>query len=137
MKTLLAFLAILSCCPLQAQNIEHQIVASQFGAYQVPTVGNGFAFPPDSCQVSGGGKNFPAFTVGVPIKVVDSNPAHIEVQTPVAVNLNNNNCSVSMTTTYSHASFYLTSGTGGLQEALNAGQVTGGANTVILDQKAY
>jgi hypothetical protein len=138
MKTLLAFLAILLCCSqMQAQNVEGQIIASQFGEYQVPTIGNGFAFPPASCQVTGGNKNFPAFTVGVPIKAVDTNPAHIEVDTPVAVNLSNNTCSVSMTTTYSHSSFYLTSGTGGLQEALDAGQVTGGNNTVILNQQWY
>lgn len=120
-----------------AQNIEHQIVASQYGSYQVPTIGQGYSFPPASCQIAAGGKNFPAFARTVPIKIVDSNPAQIEVVTPVAVNVNNNNCSVSMNTTYSHISFYLTSGTGGLQESLNAGQVTGGANTVILDQQWY
>lgn len=120
-----------------AQNIEHQIVASQYGSYQVPTVGQGYSFPPASCQIAGGGKNFPAFKQSVPVKIVDSDPTHTEIATPVAVNVNNNNCSVSMSTTYNHISFYLTSGTGGLQEALNAGQVTGGANTVILDQQWY
>jgi hypothetical protein len=138
MKYFLSLLALVTfCVQVQAQNIEHQIVASQYGEFQVPTIGNGFAFPSASCQVTGGAKNFPAFTVGVPIKVVDSNPLHIEVDTPVAVNVNGSTCSVSMTTTYSHTSFYLTSGTGGLQEALNSGQVTGGANTVILDQQWY
>ena len=58
--------------PTQAQNVEGQIVASQFGEYQVPTVGNGFSFPPETCEVSGGNRNFPAFTPGVPTKIVDT-----------------------------------------------------------------
>ncbi len=123
---------------LEAQNIEGQIVASQFGEYQVPTVGNGFSFPPDSCQVNGGNRNFPAFTSGVPIKIVDTNPAFTEVVTPVAVIVNSGVCAVSMTTSYTHSSFYLTSGTGGLQEALNNGnQHTGETNTVILNADWY
>ena len=137
MKKLLALSAILCCACLQAQNVEHQIIASQYGEFKVPSVGTGFTFPPDSCQVSGGNKNFPAFTTGVPIKIVDANPALTEVVTPVAVFLSNNNCSVSMSPVNQHSSFYLTSGTGGLQEALNAGQVYGTANTVILDQEWY
>ncbi len=122
----------------EAQNIEGQIVASQFGEYQVPTVGNGFAFPPDTCQVNGGNRNFPAFTTGVPIKIVDTNPAYTEVVTPVAVIVNSGICAVSMTTSYPHTSFYLTSGTGGLQEALNNGnQRAGTPNTVILNADWY
>jgi hypothetical protein len=119
----------------QAQNIEHQIVASQFGEYRVPSVGNGFAFPPDTCQVSGGGKNFAAFTAGMAIKIVDSQPSHTEVVTPVAVFINS--CAVSLSTTYTHTSFYLTSGTGGLQEAILNGQVNGGPNTIVLDSEWY
>ncbi len=44
---ILAFTAFCPGAPwthLEAQNIEGQIVASQFGEYQVPTVGNGFSF---------------------------------------------------------------------------------------------
>jgi hypothetical protein len=123
---------------LEAQNIEGQIVASQFGAYQVPTVGNGFSFPPDTCEVNGGNRNFPAFTPGVPIKIVDTNPAYTEVVTPVAVIVNSGVCAVSLTTSYTHTSFYLTSGTGGLQEALNNGnQRAGEPNTVILNADWY
>jgi hypothetical protein len=124
--------------PTQAQNVEGQIVASQFGEYQVPTVGNGFSFPPETCEVSGGNRNFPAFTPSVPIKIVDTNPAYTEVVTPVAVIANSGVCAVSMTTSYAHTSFYLTSGTGGLQEALNNGtQRTGAPNTVILNADWY
>ncbi len=133
-----AFYPGVSWTHLEAQNIEGQIVASQFGEYQVPTVGNGFSFPPDTCEISGGSRSFPAFTSSVPIKIVDTNPAYTEVDTPVAVIANSSACAVSMTTTYSHSSFYLTSGTGGLQEAINNGiQNAGGANTVILNAEWY
>jgi hypothetical protein len=123
---------------LEAQNVEGQIVASQFGEFQVPGIDTGsLQFEPTACQVSGGGKNFAAFTVGVPIKIVDSNPNLTEVQTPAAVFINQ--CAVSMGTTYIHSTpFYLTSGTGGLQEALTNGPVkAGGPNTVILNADWY
>ena len=122
---------------LEAQNVEGQIVASQFGEYQVPTVGNGFSFPPDTCEISGGNKSFPAFTLGVPIKIVDPNPAYTEVDTPVAVTVDSSACAVSMMTNYPHTSFYLTSGTGGLQEALNANGTGTGANTILLNAQWY
>lgn len=123
---------------LEAQNVEGQIVASQFGEFQVPGIATGsLQFDAATCQVSGGGKNFAAFTVGVPIKIVDSNPNLTEVQTPAAVFINQ--CAVSMGTTYIHSTpFYLTSGTGGLQEALTNGPVkAGGPNTVILNADWY
>ena len=43
-----------------------------------------------------------------------------------------------MTTVYSHVPpFYLTSGTGGLQEAINANQTTNGPNTILLNAEWY
>jgi hypothetical protein len=139
LRRLLVGLALVFCAShLQAQNVEGQIVASQFGEFQVPGIAVGsLQFEPSTCQVVGGGKNFAAFTAGVPVKIVDSNPALNEFQTPSAVFISQ--CAVSMATTYIHAlPFYLTSGTGGLQEALNNGQVkAGGPNTVILNSEWY
>jgi parallel beta-helix repeat protein len=144
MKQLLAALfmaaaaAIFFAAHLQAQNIEGQIIASQFGEFQVPGLTPGaLQFSPASCQVSGGGKNFPAFSAGVPIKIVDANPALNEIDTPTAVFITT--CAVSMATTHLHSPpFYLTSGTGGLQEAINNGEVKGGGqNTIILNQDWY
>ena len=70
MKKLLALLPILLCtCNVQAQNIEGQIIASQYGKWRVP----GYApntyssFAPSSCRVQGGASFFFAFTVGTPI----------------------------------------------------------------------
>lgn len=132
---LIAFLCLL--VRANCQNIEKQIVASQYGSYKVPSVGTGYSFPPASCQVTGGGKNFAAFTTGVPIKIVDTNPANVEIVTPTAVFISTSNCAVSLPATMPHQDFYLTSGTGGLQEAIINGQVHGTPNTVILDQEWY
>ena len=112
-RFLLLFLISLPCCA-SAQNIEGQIVASQFGEFKVQSEGNGFAFDPANCNVSGGGKNFPAFATGTPVKVVDSNPAQIEIVIPVNASITGSYCTVSLPTRYTHTSFYLTSGTGGI-----------------------
>jgi len=86
--------------------------------------------------VSAGGKNFAAFSVGTPIKIVDSNPNLTEIATPSSVYVGA--CSVNMATVYNHVPpFYLTSGTGGLQEAITANQTTDGPNTIVLDAEWY
>ncbi len=122
---------------LQAQNIEGQIVAAQFGEFQVPNNGYGYTFPANACQVEGGGKNFEAFSAGAPIKIVDANPSLTEVVIPVAV-FQTGGCSVSLAAAHQHTSFYLTSGTGGLQEAITNGRtLTGTANTIILNAEWY
>ena len=82
------------------------------------------------------GQNFAAFSAGTPIKIVDSNPNLTEVATPSSVYLGA--CSVNMATVYSHVPpFYLTSGTGGLQEAITANQTTDGPNTIVLNAEWY
>jgi hypothetical protein len=87
--------------------------------------------------VSGGGKNFDAFAAGRPVKIVDSSPSLIEIATPSSVFINT--CVINMATTHTHVPpYYLTSGTGGLQEALTNGpSKQGGANTVILNADWY
>jgi hypothetical protein len=133
---LLALSTLPFCDCAQAQNIEGQIVAAQFGEFQVSAVGNGFQFPPATCQVSGGGRNFNAFAMGAPIKIVDSDPNLTEIAAPVAVFIDS--CAVSLPTVHSHESFYLTSGTGGLQEAITNGIDRGGnPNTIILNAEWY
>ncbi len=136
-KTLLVLLAMIPCfAPVRGQNTG-QIIAAQYGEFKVTgsTLG-GFSFPPATCQVSAGGKNFAAFSAGTPIKIVDSNPNLTEVATPSSVYIGA--CSVNMATVYNHAPpFYLTSGTGGLQEAITANQTTDGPNTIVLDAEWY
>jgi hypothetical protein len=138
-KPILVLLALLFCFSrMQAQNVEGQIIAAEYGRFTVPgqTTGS-FQFPSATCQVSGGGKNFAAFATGRPIKIVDANPAHTEIVTPSSVYITA--CSVNMATTYTHVPPYaLTSGTGGLQEALDNGMnKNGGPNTIILNQDWY
>jgi len=138
MKRLLVIAMILLSCPgrLQAQN-SGQIIASQYGEFKVEgSSSGGFSFPPATCQVSAGGKNFAAFSAGTPIKIVDSNPSLTEVATPSSVYIAA--CSVNMATAYTHVPpYYLTSGTGGLQEAITANQTNNGPNTIVLDAEWY
>jgi hypothetical protein len=135
---LLAFAATMTYCA-QAQNIEGQPIAAQYGEFEVQNEGNGFSFDPANCNVTGGGENFPAFTTGTPVKVVDALPAQTEVSTTVTAFLSGSNCAVSLGgLAYQHTSFYLTSGTGGLQEALNNEKINaGGNNTIILNARWY
>jgi hypothetical protein len=136
-KVVLVVIALACGFPaLWAQNAG-QIIAAQYGEFQVSgsTIG-GFYFPPATCQVTAGGKNFNAFSAGTPIKIVDGNPNLTEVATPTSVFLNV--CSVNMVTAYNHVPpYYLTSGTGGLQEAITANQTVNGANTIVLDAEWY
>src|ERR1700678_267968 len=105
MKNLLALLALLFCSAnIQAQNIEGQIIASQYGKWKVP----GYApntyssFAPASCRVQGGASFFFAFNVGTPIAVVDANPALNETVTPTATVDSNVACAVSIAPVNNH-----------------------------------
>jgi hypothetical protein len=141
MKKLVAVLAVLLCCAsVQGQNIEGQIIASQYGKWKVP----GYApntyssFAPDSCRVQGGASFFFAFTVGTPITIVDASPSLTETVIPTATVQSNVSCAVTIAPVNSHqVPFYLTSATGGLQEALNQNLTTPQTNTVILDNTFY
>jgi hypothetical protein len=136
-KLLLLLLATVPCFTAVRGQIAGQIIAAQYGEFKVSgSSSGGFSFPPATCQVSGGGKNFAAFSAGTPIKIVDSNPNLTEVATPSSVYIGA--CSLNMATVYTHVPpFYLTSGTGGLQEAINANQTTDGPNTILLNAEWY
>lgn len=141
MKNLLALLAILFCAAnVQAQNIEGQIIASQYGTWKVP----GYApntyssFAPTSCRVQGGASFFFAFAAGTPVQIVDSNPSVTETVTPSAVVDTNVTCAISIAPLNPHQlPFYFTSATGGLQEAINQNLTTPQSNTIILDSTFY
>lgn len=125
----------LVCSPMQAQNIEQQIVASQYGQWKVPGLTpDTYAFPPTSCQVQGGASYFYAFNTNAPARIVDGNPALSETVTPSNTVHTNQDCSISIAPVNEHQlPFYLTSATGGLQEALNQNLTTPATNMVILD----
>ncbi len=141
MKKVFALLPLLLCvASVQAQNIEGQIIASQYGKWRVP----GYApntyssFAPDSCRVQGGASFFFAFSSGTPIRIVDANPSLTETVTPTAIVNSNVTCAISIAPVNDHqVPFYLTSATGGLQEALSQNMTTPATNTVVLDSAWY
>lgn len=141
MKRLLIAL-LLPCAafvPARAQNIEGQIIASQYGAWRVQGyAANDYTFAPTSCRVQGGASFFSAFTSGVPVEIVDGNPALSEEVTPSSVVINNQTCSISISPQNSHQlPWYIHSATGGLQEALNQNLSSSTENTVVLDSLWY
>jgi hypothetical protein len=141
MNKLFVVLSMVFCCAgVQAQNIEGQIIASQYGRWKVPGYApNTYsAFAPDSCRVQGGASFFFAFTVGTPISIVDGNPSLTETVVPTSTVDSNVTCAVSIAPVNNHQlPFFITSATGGLQEALNQNLTNPQPNTVILDNTFY
>jgi hypothetical protein len=141
MKKLLALISILVCgASVQAQNIEGQIIASQYGKWKVPgyAANTYSSFAPTSCRVQGGASFFFAFTAGTPISIIDGNPSLNETLTPTSTVESDVTCAVSIAPVNDHQlPFYLTSGTGGLQEALNQNLTSPQTNTIILDNAFY
>ncbi len=133
---LLACAGILSA---HAQNIEGQIIASQYGTWRIAGyAANNYTFAPTSCRVQGGASYFNAFTPGVPVEIVDGNPALSEEVTPTSVVNNNQICSITISPENSHQlPWYIRSATGGLQEAINENLKGSTANTVVLDSHWY
>jgi hypothetical protein len=128
-----------ACVTLQAQQITPsgprngfsyqagQLYASNFGQWQVvqgnlgPFSWNNVSY----CLPTEGGTIFNAFTVGTPVMIVDRiTPANSEIVTPTAVRLLDSSCSIDVAPVHGHTSFYFTSATGGLQEALNWARTT-------------
>ncbi len=131
---------LVGCAGAQAQNIEGQIIASQYGKWRVPgyAANTYSSFAPTSCRVQGGSSFFFAFTVGTPVTLVDGNPARSETLVPTATVETDVSCSVTIAPVNDHElPYYFTSGTGGLQEALNQNLTTPETNTVILDSAWY
>ena len=87
-----------------------------------------------SCAISAGGINTYALAASTPIKINDpGNPAIDEIITPTLV-VQGGACTATFTTANAHpAPWYITSGTYGLQEAINATVATGVMNVVQLD----
>jgi hypothetical protein len=132
-------LVILEATTGSAQNIEGQLIASQYGTWQVSGYApDTYTFAPTACRVQGGNSFFPAFTAGTPVKIVDGDPNLTETVTPTNVISDNNACSISIAPVNHHnLPYYLTSATGGLQEAINANLTNPGSNTIILNNRWY
>lgn len=145
MKKLLGFLICLLCICGQAtlaQNIEGQIIASQY-QYLVPGfTPNTYSWPSSTCNASGPQKKFafsaPPSGLPTPVTIVDGNPAMTETVTPTAVMDTNQTCAISIAPVNNHQlPFSVVSGSGGLQEAINLNFTNPQTNTIILDNQWY
>lgn len=98
------------------------LYATNFTNWQIPK-GNNAPFTwsnPQACTTNSDGLTFKAFYPGTPVLLVDLvNPSLTEAITPTAVSITGAGCTLTVTPTHSHVSFYLTTSTGGLQEAIN------------------
>lgn len=125
-RALLLFLIAVSSYAQNTQgnnqaNIGGLLIASNFAQWTVPQ-GNqgGYTWSsPDFCKVSFAGATFNAFSVGTPVEIVDTgNPANNETVTVNNFASTSSQCSVYVSPTHAHNSFYFRSATAGLGEAL-------------------
>lgn len=121
------------------------VFADQYGSWSLKgQTANTYTFSPaqavNFCQVArtdnSDSPQFAAFSSSVglaPVLIYDVNSANSEVVTPGSAYTNTSNtCGVNITASNQHKTFWLQSGTGGLQEALNAvGASTATYPTVI------
>lgn len=113
-------------------NVAGVLYAANFAHWSVPPgSAGGFSWTsPNQCFVASGGATFPAFNTNAPITIVDTGtPANTETVTPTTALYGSWGCSVGLPATHSHKTYYLTSGTAGLQEALN---YAGGSDAVVI-----
>lgn len=116
--------------------------ASDFGQWQIKSqTANTYQWSPGSICLSsavGSASQFNVFNTNAPVLLVDATPANTEVVTPSAVTQTATTCQITVTPSNQHYSFQATSGTGGLQEALNAIAPTVPAPSVVwLDRNWY
>ena len=116
--------------------------ASDFGQWSIKSQqANTYQWSPGTiCYVpaNGSATGFNAFNTNAPTLIVDATPANSEVVTPSAVTQTSSFCVITVTPSNQHYSFQMVSGTGGLQENLNAIAPTAPAPSVVwLDRNWY
>lgn len=93
---------------------------------------NLFQFSPGGlCAASASGSNFFPFATNAPVLITDATPANSEVVTIANPTNGSSTCGFTASPSNSHTSFQVSSGTGGLQESLNALAVIGGQTTIV------
>lgn len=158
MKRTFGFLAalVLAVCGLtpalaQVGNPPFQVYAEQYNAWSFTSVSaNTYTFPGSNCwvspQTSGVTASFFAFgnsntSVYFPVYIQDVNPSDSEIVTPSSLSTTPSACGFSASTTYSHTSFRVLSGTAGLQEAVYTNATPGTSSNVavnvLLDRNYY
>ena len=141
-KKLIGLLALLACVVsagaqspvtpnvprVSSGNVAGLLYASNFGQWQVPKGNLGpYSWNSSSyCYANTVGVTFPAFTVGTPLLLVDEvNSAVSEFVTPTIVTAipagpgTTGSCAITVAPVNPHTYFHFTSGTYGLQEAIN------------------
>ena len=116
--------------------------ASDFGQWSIKSqTPNTYVWSPGTICFSpanGSATSFNAFNTNAPTLIVDATPANSEVVTPSAVTQTASTCSITVTPSNQHYSFQMVSGTGGLQENLNAIAPTAPAPSIVwLDRNWY
>lgn len=133
MKKLLAVIAVVCAITVQLRaqnnnnpggpaNIAGNLYASNFAAWNVPQGNNGplsWSYSSACSSATSGGTTFKPLIVGAPIRIVDSDPSLSENVTVTAVRVAGSGCLINVTPSNPHLNFYLTTSTGGLQEAIN------------------
>lgn len=123
--------------------LQRWLFASDFGQFSIRSQTSGtYSWNPGSiCNVGavGTAPQFFAFSTTAPVEIVDlTNPALNEVVTPSTVTNTNATCAFSATFANTHYGFFVTSGTGGLQEAVNSVNSTAPYKTLIwIDRNWY
>lgn len=91
---------------------------------------NYFLFSPNGiCVTTASGGQFFPFATNAPVYIIDAVSANSEVVTPATVTNASTQCGFTGSPANNHTSFQVTSGTAGLQEALNVLAVQGGKAT--------
>lgn len=101
---------------------------------------NTYLFSPQGlCTATASGGQFFPFSTNAPVLIVDATPANTEVVTPSTVTNASTQCGFTASPANNHYSFQVKSGTGGLQEALNALAVTSTAYpaNIVLDRNWF
>lgn len=138
----LALAVVSFCLPMagMAQSVEHLAVASQFNNWNaygsvnlVAGANTNVSISP--CLVQGDPQHgIPAVAASTPVFIHNTgSPQTDEIVTPTSV-VNGSTCTATFTTTNAHPTpWYITSGSGGLQEAINASAQSSLLNVVELD----
>ena len=122
-KLFIALAVLVGLCLPAASQTKSWYMAEDYGQWAIPSQ---FASTyvmqgANLCLESNGSTLFFPFKVSTPVLISDATPNLSEVVTPSAVTNTSGYCGITPTSTVSsHQSFYLKSGTAGLQEALNA-----------------
>src|SRR6478609_6849658 len=123
--SILAAMCLITAATAQAPSVGGRILVSRYGAYQLQggTVlaasGAGtISFNNAACFVPVGTRSIVPIATNIPLKIVDATSANTETVTPSSVSVGAGVCNFTATFNNAHASYYVTSGTGGLQEAI-------------------